>query len=108
MVITVAIGDPTSEANTYIVGMAIRLTVPVTYGMIQANNLVGTIIAISGSNFSLNIDSSLFDAFIVPITIQPGYTTTPASIAPYGSKNLDFNNTTARIIPFHSLNNVGN
>ena len=108
MVITVAIGNPASEANTYIAGMQIRLTVPITYGMFQADNLIGTITAVSGSNFTLNIDSSLFDPFVVPSVILPGYTTTPASISPFGSKNLEYNNTNVLSVPFKSLNNTGN
>ena len=103
MVITVFIGNPVSEANTYLVGMAVRLFVPQTYKMYQANNLVGTIIEINGSNFTLNIDSSQFDAFIVP----SGNTEQPASIAPFGSRNLEYNNQT-RLVPYQSLNNLGN
>src|SRR6267154_1748999 len=81
MVVTVAIGNTTTEANTYIEGMTVRLMVPYTYGMFQANNSVGTITAISGSNFTLNIDSSLFDPFVVP----SGNVTAPATLAPFGS-----------------------
>ena len=51
MVVGVAIQNATTEANTYIVGMAVRLFVPQTYGMYQANNLVGTITSINGFNF---------------------------------------------------------
>lgn len=103
MVITVAIGNTSTEANTYIVGMAVRLFVPVTYGMIQANNLVGTIIAINGSDFSLNINSSGFDPFVIP----SGNVEQPATIAPSGSRNLEYNNQTSKV-PFQSLNNIGN
>jgi hypothetical protein len=103
MVITVEIGNPTTEANTYIVGMNVRLTVPRPYGMYQANNLTGTITAINGSNFSLNINSSLFDPFVIP----SGNVETPASIAPSGSRNLQYNNSTDQV-PFQSLNNIGN
>lgn len=103
MVITVEIGNETFNANTYIVGMAVRLFVPVTYKMFQANNLVGTIIAINGSDFTLNLDSSSFDAFVVPSITQ----ITPASIACVGSRNLQYNNTTSEV-PFQSLNNIGN
>ena len=103
MVITVQIGNETTEANTYIVGMAVRLFVPISYGMYQANNLVGTIIGINGSNFTLNLDSSLFDAFIIP----SGLAVTPASISPAGSRNLEYNNFTD-FVPFQSLNNIGN
>jgi hypothetical protein len=103
MVITVAVGNASSEFNTYIVGMNVKMTVPKSYGMFQANNLVGTILEISGSDFSLNIDSSLFDIFSIP----SGNVQAPASIAPFGSKNLEYNNTTNQV-PFQSLNNRGN
>lgn len=103
MVVTVAIGNSSSEANTYIVGMAVRLFVPVSYGMYQANNLVGTIKAINGANFTLNIDSSLFDPFHIP----SGSLETPASISPNGSRNLQYDNST-NLVPFQNLNNIGN
>jgi hypothetical protein len=103
MIVSVAIGNETTEANTYIVGMAIRLFVPVTYRMIQANNLVGTITAINGSNFTLNIDSSLFDSFVIP----SGNVEQPATISPSGSRNYQYNNGSINV-PFQSLNNKGN
>ncbi len=103
MVIGVSIQNPTTEANTYIVGMSIRLMVPQTYGMYQANNLVGTITQINGSNFTLNLDSSLFDPFVVPT----GNVEQPATISPNGSRNLQYNNSTS-LVPFQSLNNIGN
>jgi len=103
MVVSVEIGNVSTETNTYIVGMAIRLFVPKSYGMYQANNLVGTIIAINDSNFTLNWDSTLFDAFVIP----SGNAETPASIAPFGSRNLQYDNSTD-LVPFQSLNNIGN
>jgi hypothetical protein len=71
--------------------------------MIQANNLVGTITAINGLNFTLNLDSSLFDPFVIPT----GNVEQPATIAPFGSRNLQYNNQTD-LVPFQSLNNIGN
>lgn len=103
MVVTVAIGNSTTEANTYIVGMAVRLFVPITYGMYQANNLVGTITAISGSNFTLSLNSSQFDPFVAP----SGNVEQPATLSPNGSRNLQYNNSTD-LVPFQSLNNIGN
>jgi len=103
MVISVAIGNPTTEANTYIVGMNVRLLVPRPYGMYQANGLVGTITAINGSDFTLTLDSSGFDPFVTP----SGNVEQPASIAPSGSRNLQYNNSTDQV-PFQSLNNIGN
>jgi hypothetical protein len=103
MVVGVAIQNASTESITYIVGMAIKLTVPQTYGMYQANGLVGTIIAINGLAFTLNLDSSQFDVFVAPI----GNVLQPATIAPNGSRNLQYNNQTAPV-PFQSLNNIGN
>ena len=103
MQVTAGIGNPASEANTYIPGMAIKLTVPITYGMFQANGLVGTITAVNGLVFTLNIDSSLFDPFVAPT----GNTEQPSSFAPNGSRNLEYNNLTSDV-PFQSLNNIGN
>ena len=103
MVITVQVGNTTTEANTYIVGMAVKLFVPQPYRMYQANGLVGTITEINGSDFTLNLDSSQFDAFVVP----SGNVEQPATIAPNGSRNLQYNNNTD-LVPFQSLNNIGN
>jgi hypothetical protein len=104
MVITVEIGNPSTEANTYIVGMSVRLFVPYAYGMYQANNIIGTITAISGPNFTVNVDSSLFDAFVVP----SGNTEQPATIAPAGSRNYQYTNGSSLSVPFQSYNNIGN
>lgn len=103
MVVTVAVGNSTTAANTYIVGMAVRLLVPKTYGMYQANGKVGTILAINGLDFTLSIDSSLFDPFVIP----SGNVETPASLSPNGSRNLQYDNSTLDV-PFQSLNNIGN
>ncbi len=91
------------EVNTYIVGQLVRLTVPQTYGMYQANGLTGQIISINGSDFSLNIDSSGFDPFVVP----SGNVQQPASMAPSGSRNLLYNNNSGQV-PFQSYNDRGN
>lgn len=107
MVVSVSIANATTEANTYIVGMAIRLFVPIAYGMYQANNLVGTITTINGNDFTLNIDSSQFDPFVVPAIPVGKRVENPASICPSGSRNLQYDNTT-NIVPFQALNNIGN
>jgi len=102
MVVTCVVNSVT-ESNTYIPGMLVRLTVPNSYGMYQANNLTGQIVFVSGLNFTLNIDSSQFDPFIVPpITAQQ-----PASMSPAGSRNLTYGNSTQNV-GFQSLNNQGN
>lgn len=102
MQVGVAIQNSSVEANTYIVGMAIRLFVPYSYGMFQANNLVGTITAINGNTWTLNLDSSQFDPFVIPASGEQ-----PATVSPNGSRNYQYNNGSAQV-PFQSLNNIGN
>ncbi len=95
--------SPNPRINTYQSGMNVRLYVPVTYGMYQANGLVGQITEVNGNNFTLDIDSTPFDAFSVPSNIVGS----PASLSPYGSRNLQYSNSTNQV-PFHNLNNIGN
>lgn len=89
--------------NTYVLGQLVCLTVPSSYGMFQANELTAPILAINGANFSLDIDSRGFDAFVDPSPSLPP-PSEPASLAPAGSRNIyeTLNE------PFHSLLNQGN
>lgn len=102
MVVIVSVNAAT-EANTYIAGQLVKLTVPKSYGMFQADGLVGKIISTGVNTLTLNIDSSRFDAFVIPTTGSEK----PASLAPSGSQNLQFSNVT-NLVPFQSLNNIGN
>lgn len=102
MVCTVTVNAVT-DSNTYIPGQLVKLFVPYTYGMFQANGLKGKILSNSSNIISLDIDSRKFDSFSVP----SGNVEQPASMAPAGSRNLEFNNTT-RQVPFQSLNNINN
>jgi Na+-transporting NADH:ubiquinone oxidoreductase subunit NqrD len=90
------------QANTYIPGMAVRLFVPISFRMWQANNLIGTIVSVVSNVISVNIDSRNFDLFIVP---SGG--TQPASLSPNGSRNYQYSNS-SNIVPFQNLNNIGN
>lgn len=101
MVITFTV--PLTGANTYIAGQVVRLLVPKTWGMFQANGLMGKILTIGATTMALNIDSSLFDAF----TNGSSTSETPASLSPAGAQNLQYGNNTNQV-PFQSLNNIGN
>lgn len=94
-----------SDVNTYIAGQLVRLDVPHSYGMFQANGLIGEIKSISGDDFTLDINSSGFDIFAIP---GAGNTIPrPASLSPAGSRNLSYNNSTSQV-SFQNLNNEGN
>jgi len=102
MIVTTTMNS--DQANTYISGQLVKLNVPNDYKMIQANGLQGQIVNVSGANISLNIDSTFFDAFVIPSSIK---SIQPASLSPAGSRNLQFSNNTKQV-PFQSLNNFGN
>lgn len=102
MVITVTV-NPEKESNTFQAEQLIRLMVPVTYGMFQANNIIASILSVNGNDITLDIDSRQFDAFVIPT----GNNFQVATIAPSGSRNLEFDNYT-NYVPFQSLNNRGN
>ncbi len=102
MVVTIVV-NPVNEANTYLINQLVRFTIPYSYQMFQLNGITGQIISVNGSNLTLDIDSTNFDAFVVPATPQ-----IPASLSPAGSRNLEYNNTNAKATPFQSLNNRGN
>ena len=102
MVCTVSV-NPVTESNTYIAGQVVRLFVPYSYKMFQANGLQGKILSVSGSTITLDIDSSNFDVFVTPASTAEQ----PASLAPAGSKNLEYSNLTDQV-GFQSLNNIGN
>jgi hypothetical protein len=92
-----------SDENTYIAGQCVHFSVPSSYGMTQISQQTGQIIAIDGLDFSVDLDTTQFDAFVYP----PNGLSQPASIAPAGSRNLEFNNNANRVA-FQSLNNAGN
>jgi len=100
MVVTVSAN--TDQSDTYIAGQTVKLTVPVTYKMWQANGLTATIISVTSTTLTLNVNSLGFDAFTIPSN-----TDLIPSLSPSGSRNLEYSNLTNQV-PFQSLNNIGN
>jgi hypothetical protein len=88
-----------SDENTYIVGQLVHLSIPPNYGMTQANQLTGQITEINGLDFTVSINASQFDAFILAGS--------NATLAPGGSRNIQFSNFTNKE-PFQNLSNTGN
>lgn len=95
---------PSNSENTYRPGQLIRLFIPHSYGMQQANNLTCKVISVQPTIISVNVDSTNFDPFVIPNNPEAE---TPASFSPSGAQNLTLDNTTTQV-PFQPLNNVGN
>ena len=100
MVITTTMNS--DQVNTYIPGQVVKLNIPQTYGMWQANGISAPILQVNGPYITVNINSINFDPFFIP---NDG--SGPASLSPSGSQNLQFSNSTNQV-GFQSLNNIGN
>jgi len=60
----------TTFDHQYLTGLIVRLNIPKGYGMSQANQLYGPITVTGSTTFTIDIDSTLFDTFIVPQVID--------------------------------------
>lgn len=99
MVVTV------TTPNSYVANQLAYFSVPFDYGMFQLDGITAEIAVVDITNLILtfNLDSTQFDAFVIPGAGVKKER--PASLSPAGSRNL-YNNTT---VPFHALNGqVGN
>lgn len=76
--------DPTPY---YAVGMKVHFSVPASFGMIEMNQLTGTILALSSANYTMTVDinSSAFTAFAFPLTTTSPTAALFATVAPAGA-----------------------
>lgn len=72
----------------YVIGNKIHFSVPASFGMSEINQLTGTIVAISSTNYTVtvDIDSTAFTAFAFPASTSSPTATLFATYAPAGSK----------------------
>lgn len=90
--------------NTYVVGQLVHLSVPESYGMVEADQKTTQILEINGDDFTVDMNSIQFSPFVPP---DPDSLPTPtrfSTLSPGGSKNI-YNSVQ---VPFHSLANRGN
>ena len=76
----------TTFAHQYRTGLIVRLDIPVACGMQQANTLTGNITVVSPTTFLINIDTTVFDPFSVPVGLSP-HVDTCAQVVPVGEIN---------------------
>jgi hypothetical protein len=91
----------TSFAHQYITGLQVRLDIPIACGMQQANGLVGSIIVVSPSMFTIDIDTTSFDPFSIPMAASP-HTNICALVVPVGEVNEILTGATRNILNSNS------
>lgn len=99
--------DPTAF---YVVGNKIRFSIPSSFGMVEMNNVTGTIVALSSANYTItvDVDSTAFTTFAFPASTASPTAPLFATLAPAGSKTA-FNPVTLvqtgyefNLTPFHT------
>jgi len=88
----------TSFPHNYIDGLIVRLLVPPGYGMIQANQLTGEILVLSDTTFAINIDTTFFDDFDIPMDFPDSYQ--EAQVVPIGEINSLLRGATQNVLPY--------
>lgn len=76
----------TTFDHNYITGETLRLNIPRGFGMQQINQQYTDIIVTGATTFTMNIDATGYDAFIIPAD-NPGHFFTQAQVTPIGEVN---------------------
>lgn len=87
----------TTFAHGYLTGAIVRLYIPHNFGMSQANYIKAPIVVTSSTQFSILIDTSSFDPFVIP-SVQPGCNLRPAQVVPVGEETYTFDSSFMNII----------
>ncbi len=84
--------DPTQY---YVVGMKVHFSIPYSFGMVEMNQLTGTITAMSATNYTMtvDIDSSAFTTFAFPTSALAPSAQLFATVSPAGAKTTRDPNT---------------
>ncbi len=85
--------------HQYSTGLTVRLYVPYGFGMVQANKLEGPITVVNETQFTITIDTTNFDDFVVP-DYRPGAFGTPAQVVPIGEINEILTEATQNVLPY--------
>ena len=108
-ILTITSGNPTvivttydgvnPGAHNYDSGLILRTVIPDGWGMQQLNNLTNIITVIDQFTFSIPVDSTNFDPFVVP-ALFPGSFSTPPQVVPIGEINSILTEATRNVLPY--------
>ena len=63
----------TTFDHDYITGTIVRLVIPPGFGMVQADALSGPIVVTGPTTFTVDLDTTYFDAFVIPVAFPLSY-----------------------------------
>ena len=88
----------TTFAHQYLSGTIIRLDIPLSGGMTQANQMFGPITVTGSTTFTIPIDTTYFDTFTVPTAFPPAYQDSQA--VPIGEDNDMLTAAVQNVLPY--------
>lgn len=88
----------TTFDHNYISGTICRLVIPPGYGMLQANELFGEITVTGTDTFTIDIDTSSFDAYATPASFPESYQY--AQVVPIGENNSILTAAVRNVLPY--------
>jgi hypothetical protein len=92
----------TTFAHQYDTGLIVRLDIPPACGMPQANGQQGTITVTSSTTFTIDIDTTFFEPFSIPVD-PPTRINICAQVVPIGEINETVRYATRNVLPFGPL-----
>lgn len=87
----------TSFAHQYATGMIVRLNIPEGFGMQQANQLYSPITVTGSTTFTMDIDTSSFDPYVISATYPFSYQS--GQVTPMAEVNSTLANATRNVLP---------
>lgn len=97
IVVTTTFNGTTPGDHQYQTGLIARLIIPSGFGMVQANKKLAPITVLTTSTFSMDIDGTSFDPFVIP-AIEPGHYGTVAQVVPVGEVNEILTESTQNVL----------
>lgn len=89
----------TTFAHQYLTGTTVRLDVPEADGMPEINGSVGNIVVTGATTFSIDINSTNFTPFSIPVSPSP-HVNTCAQVVPVGEINSTLRAALKNVLPF--------
>jgi hypothetical protein len=86
-------------AHQYSTGLIVRLDIPPACGADQLNQYVGQITVIDLTTFSLPVDSTNFEPFVIPVLPNPSWALTCAQVVPIGEDTFLTTLATQNVLP---------
>lgn len=99
LVVTTTFDGTTAGDNQYESGLIVQLLIPRGFGMVQLNQVTAPITVLTSSTFSMPIDATNLDPFVIP-AIQPGNFGTVAQVVPVGEITEIVSQATRNVLPY--------